>query len=77
MLTSYLAARITVLPFTGIETLVTTSDFKIIVKPNSFQYSMFENSVDPIWQIAYQDRIKPHMNLAATLYSDIEGKPSQ
>ena len=62
MLISYLAARITVLPFTGIETLVTNSDFKIAVNPNSFQQSAFENSVDPIWQTAWQDRIKPHMN---------------
>ena len=61
MLISFLAARITVLPFTGVETLVTNSDFKIAVNPNSFQHSSFENSVDPIWQTAWQDRIKPHM----------------
>ena len=61
MLISYLAARVTVLPFTGIETLVANSDFKIAVNPNSYQQSVFENSVDPIWQTAWQDRIKPHM----------------
>ena len=72
MLISYLAARVTVLPFTGIETLVANSDFKIAVNPNSYQQSVFENSVDPIWQTAWQDRIKPNMKYYVLIGMDAQ-----
>ena len=61
MLVSYLAARIIVLPFTGIETLMADSEYLIAVWPGTYSQAVFESSIDPVWQKAWNERMKPYM----------------
>ena len=56
MLVSYLAARVTVLPFNDIADLVSNTDFWIIVLPSSAMANEFENSLNPVWQTAWTER---------------------
>ena len=62
MLVSYLAATIIVLPFDSIQTLMSQSDFKVAVQPGTYQQSVFEDSLDPIWQAAWKERAEPYMD---------------
>ena len=62
MLVSYLAARIIVLPFTGIETLMADSEYLIAVWPGTYSQDVFESSIDPVWQKAWTERMEPYMD---------------
>ena len=70
MLVSYLAATIIVLPFDSIQTLMSQSDFKVAVQPGTYQQSVFEDSLDPIWQAAWKERAEPYMDLYKSYYSE-------
>ena len=59
MLISSLAERTIMLPFTGVESLMLTSDYKIAVGPSSAQEGTFKFSRVPLWQKAWSERIEP------------------
>ena len=61
MLISYLATRVIVLPFDGIATLLTKSDFQIAIMPGSGHEDAFKFSTDDIWQRAWKERIQPYL----------------
>ena len=61
MVTSYLSARVTSLPFYDLNGLVETSDFKIALMPGSYYVDIFRLSNDSLWQKAYQTRIEPNL----------------
>ena len=61
MVTSYLSARITTLPFYDLNGLVETSDFKIALMPGSYYVDIFRLSNDSIWQKAFKTRIEPNL----------------
>ena len=61
MLISYLATRVISLPFKDIPDLVTNTQFRIILVPGSSFQNNFETSLDPIWQVAWTDRVQPHL----------------
>ena len=62
MLISYLARRVINVPFDGISTLVTTTDFKITLMPGTSIEDSFKTSTDPLWQKAWTDRIEPFLD---------------
>ena len=61
MLVSYLAARIVVLPFTDIQTMLALTDYKVAVIHNSYQQSVFQESMDPTWKMVWAERIEPNL----------------
>lgn len=61
MLISYLATRVTVLPFNGVPELVRKSQFRIIVTPGSSYEDDFKTAIDPDWATAWKDRVQPHL----------------
>ena len=61
MLISYLATRVTVLPFNNIPELIALSESKIALLPGSSYEDAFKTSTDPDWMIAWNDRIKPNI----------------
>ena len=61
MLVSYLAARFVSLPFTSIETLLSDTSYKIFIEPGSYAQTSFEKAIDPTWQAAWNERIKPNL----------------
>ena len=61
MLISYLASVKIILPFQGVETLISNSDFKIAIWPGTYSQTVFENSLDPIWKSAWTSRMKPYI----------------
>ena len=61
MLISYLATRVTVLPFNSIPELITNSPFRIILTPGSSYEDAFKTSRDPDWMVAWTDRVQPHL----------------
>ena len=61
MLISYLATRTISLPFKDITDLVVNTQFRIIFLPGSTNEDAFKTSKDPIWQAAWTDRVKPHL----------------
>ena len=61
MLISYLAIRVTSLPFIGIPDLVYNTEFRIILTPGSSAEDAFKTSTDPNWQVAWTDRVQPHL----------------
>ena len=71
MLISNLAARILVLPFDGINTLMSHSNYKIAVQSGTYQQSVLEDSLDPIWQAAWKERTEPYMDI---FYKSYYGK---
>ena len=62
MLISNLSTRVITLPFNGLETLLTQSDFKIAVKPGTSFVDAFKHSTNPVWQSAWTNRIQPYLN---------------
>ena len=62
MLISYLATRTISLPFKDISDLVVNTQFRIILPPGTRHEDDFKTSTDPIWQAAWTDRVKPHLN---------------
>ena len=61
MLVSYLAARFVSLPFTSIETLISDTNYKIFIEPGTYAQTSFERSINPTWQAAWSERIKPNL----------------
>ena len=61
MLISYLAIRVTSLPFIGIPDLVYNTEFRIILTPGLSAEDAFKTSTDPNWQVAWTDRVQPHL----------------
>ena len=59
MLISYLATRTISLPFKDITDLMT--QFRIILAPGTSYVDDFRTSTDPIWQAAWTDRVKAHL----------------
>lgn len=62
MLISYLATRVTVLPFQSIPELVLSSQFRIILTPGTSMEDAFKTSRDPDWMIAWNERVSPHLD---------------
>ena len=61
MLISYLAQRVTVIPFDSIPKLVADTDFKISLMPGTSFEDVFKTATDPYWQKAWNDRIEPFL----------------
>lgn len=62
MVTSYLSARVTTLPFDDLPGLVDKTDFKIAVTPGSSFIETFRSSGDDTWRKAYKTRIEPYVD---------------
>ena len=62
MLISYLATRITVLPFYSIETLIKNTDYKIAMLPGSSYEDSFRYTTNPVWKQAFKQRIEPYLD---------------
>ena len=61
-LVSTLLAKKVVLPFDDIESLMLTSDYKIVVPPYAAQMDAFKYSRIPSWQKAWNERIEPNLD---------------
>ena len=62
MLVSYLATRVTTLPFINIETLVLNTDYKIALIPGTIYEDTFRYVKNPIWIEAFKTRIEPYLD---------------
>jgi hypothetical protein len=62
MLISFLATRVITLPFTSIKELLDKSDFLIAVNPGTSYEDAFKLSTDPLWQDAWQNRIRDYLD---------------
>ena len=56
-----LATRTISMPFRDLTDLVENTQFRIILLPGSSLEDDFKTSTDPIWQAAWTDRVKPHL----------------
>ena len=72
-LISSLAERTIILPFTGLESLMVKSNYKIIVGPGSAQEGSFKFSGSSLWKKAWTDRIEPHYDFYAEYSSTKNG----
>ena len=70
MLISYLAARVIVLPFDDIATLLTKSNFQISIIAGSTMEDHFKLTKDDVWQRAWKERIEPYLEDYRTYYSN-------
>ena len=61
MLVSYLAVQITTLPFTGMETFLSSSNYKMLTRPNSYTQTVFEFAMDPTWKAIWTERLEPYV----------------
>ena len=61
MLISYLAQRVSEIPFKDISTLVTKTDFKIALRQGTSFEDAFKTATDPFWQKAWIDRVEPFL----------------
>ena len=71
MLISYLATRKIVLPFTNVEELIKTTNFKIALNPGSFAEDSFKYSTNPFWQEAWKERIEPDLQDYFGFYAEM------
>ena len=62
MLVSYLAVQITSLPFTGMETFLSLSNFKMLTLPQSYTQTVFEFAIDPTWKTVWTERLEPYVD---------------
>ncbi len=62
MLISYLATRVIVLPFNSIKGLLDFSTFRIALNPGTSFEDAFKLSTDEVWQEAWNERIKMHLD---------------
>ena len=60
-LISYLAKRSVVLPFDGVESLMLSSNYKILVAPGTVAEDTFKTTDIPLWQKAWTERILPNI----------------
>ena len=74
MLISYLATRVITLPFNGIETLLSQSDFNIALNPGTSYEDSFKISTDPVWQAAWIGRIQPYLEEYIPMFGKEKGK---
>ena len=72
-LISSLAERNIILPFTGLESLMLKTDYKIVVAPSTAQVGSFKFSGVPLWQKAWSERIEPYYNFYAEYSSTVNG----
>ena len=70
MLISYLATRVTILPFSNVPELISKTNFRIILTPGSSYEDDFKTAIDPDWKIAWNERVKPHLD-----EFKVDGKP--
>ena len=61
-LISYLARRNIALPFDGVESLMLSTDYKILLEPHTAQMDSFQLSDIPLWKQAWTERIKPNLD---------------
>lgn len=62
MLVSYLSTVKTVLPFSSVSELVRSSNYRIAVRPGSYQLDLFKYSSNSDWADGYTERIQPHLD---------------
>ena len=62
MIVSYLSTRIINIPFDGIPDLIINTDYNLLALPGSSQADSFKHSKDPIWQKAWNERMKPFLD---------------
>ena len=61
-LISYLSIQKTYLPFNNLETLLSSTSYKIAVLPGASSEDGFRYSSDPITQRAWTERIEPYLD---------------
>ena len=61
-LISYLSTHKTNLPFNNLETLLSSTSYKIAVLPGSATADWFRYSSDPLTQRAWIERIEPYLD---------------
>ena len=54
------------LPFKDIPELLSNTQYRMIIMPGTSYEDAFKTSPDPIWQTAWTDRIKPHLDELTT-----------
>ena len=69
-LISYLTTKIIILPFNGIDSLLSDTNYKIAVDPGSAYQSEFQYSTDPVWKKAWTNRVKPHLDDYKSYYKN-------
>ena len=62
MLVSYLAVDVQVLPFNGMETFMSKSNYKMASAPGWYAYSVFEYATDPTWKAVFTERLEPYVD---------------
>ena len=62
MLVSYLAVDVQVLPFNGMETFMSSSNYKMASAPGWYAYSVFEHATDPTWKAVFTERLEPYVD---------------
>ena len=62
ILISYLSTHKTNLPFNNLETLLSSTSYKIAVLPGSATADWFRYSSDPLTQRAWIERIEPYLD---------------
>ena len=45
------------------------TDYKVAVQPGTYGQSVFEDSLDPIWQSAWKERTEPYLDHYKSYYS--------
>ena len=67
-LISYLSTSKTILPFTSLETLIDSTDYRIAIIPNTAQEESFKDHEVPIRQKAWDERIAPFLEQYSSYY---------
>ena len=67
-LISYLSTSKTILPFTSLETLIDSTNYKITVIPGTAQVESFKDHEVPIRQKAWDERIQPNLEQYSSWY---------
>ena len=59
-----------VLPFTSLETLIDSTNYRIVILPNSAQEEAFKDHELPIRQKAWEQRIEPYLEQYSSWYQE-------
>ena len=70
-LISYLSTSKTILPFTSLETLLDSTDYRIAIIPNTAQEESFKDHNLPIRQKAWDERIAPYLEQYSSFRQNI------
>ena len=62
ILISYLTTKFINLPFNGVESLVTDTNYKIALKGGTATQMKFQYSTNPVWKNAWTNRVEPYMD---------------